>query len=97
MQIRIVVEGDTETHEQAVDLSADCLTVAHTVNAFQQSSSAGPDSPEEAAIRLLIDYLQPLLTGLDDLAEQYRDEYGGSINEFAGYLSGQILRDQTIH
>ena len=56
-----------------------------------------PDSPEEAAIRLLIDYLQPLLTGLDDLAEQYRDEYGGSINEFAGYLSGQILRDQTIH
>ena len=97
MQIRIVVEGDTEAHEETVNLSSDCLTVAHTVNAFHQSASTGSGSPEEAAIRLLIDYLQPLLIGLDDLAEQYRDEYGGSVNEFAGYLSGQILKDQTIH
>ena len=97
MRIRISVEGDTGAHEQTVSLDPDCLTVAHTVNSFQQSASIDHDSPEEAAIRLLVDYLQPLLTGLDDLAETYRDEYGGSMNDFASYLSGQILRDQTIH
>ncbi|MAL82833.1 MAG: hypothetical protein CMF11_00565 [Idiomarina sp.] len=98
MQVWICVEGaEGEVEHQRLDLDPDCLVVAHAVSQFRQSGYSTPDSPEQSTLRLILDHLEPLLSGLDDLVDTYKIEHDSQLPSFSEFLSSQILKKQTIH
>ena len=99
MQIRITVESATGAHEELIPLHPECLAAAHAVSQVEVASSMTEGGAECATARLILDYLTPLMAGLDVLAGTVlcRTDDDASITEFTAFIAEQILKDKTIH
>jgi len=97
MQIRITVESATGAHEELIPLHPECLAAAHAVSQVEVASSMADGGAECATALLILDYLAPLMAGLDVLAGTVRTDDEASVTEFTAFIAEQILKDKTIH